>query len=58
MAGQTPAFTCVPVSNSVTPLPPLSCRMVGLDEWIHGMGLCRALHSEQAQVAFLIIYLG
>lgn len=58
MAGWAPVFTCVPVSNSVMPLPPLSCRVMGLAEWIHGMGLCRALHSEQAQVAFVIIYLG
>lgn len=31
MAGWTPVFICVPVSNSVRPLPPLSCRVMGWD---------------------------
>lgn len=54
MAGQTP-LEFLSVTHSYTFTSPY---LRGMDEWLQGMGLCGALQSEQAQVAFVIIYLG
>lgn len=59
MAGQTPleflSLEFLSVTHSYTFTSPY---LQGMDEWLQGMGLCGALQSEQAQVAFVIIYLG
>lgn len=52
MAGQIPLEFLLVTHTFTSPY------LQGMDEWLQGMGLCGALQSEQAQVAFVIIYLG